>query len=403
MISRIAPDITEPAGRTLDGRGLIALPPLMNAHTHCAMALLRGFADDMRLMEWLETKIWPLEARMTEQDVYIGARLGCLEMIRSGCTFFNDMYWHWNGTARAVKEMGLRAAISAVFIDLGDDAKTKEQRKLNEKLLDDHPTANGRIQFTLGPHAIYTVSEANLRWNKEFAAANNLLIHIHLSETEHEVQDCLKATGKRPVQYLKDIGCLGPNVIAAHCVHLLPDECRMLSDSGVKPVHVPVSNLKLAVGGIMPYAELHRAGASVLLGTDGCSSNNNLDMFETIKIAALAQKHATNDPTCLPAAEAWNMATTNTADAFGLNAGRIEEGRLADLILVNPRLPAFTPGYHLFSDLVYAANGSCVDTTICDGKVLMHKGRIRGENAILAEAGAAANRLTGLPLNNGTK
>jgi 5-methylthioadenosine/S-adenosylhomocysteine deaminase len=297
--------------------------------------------------------------------------------------------------------MGLRAAISAVFIDLGDDAKAREQRALNEKLLADQPRGSGRVQVTLGPHAIYTVSEANLRWNREFASAHKLRIHLHLSETEREVQDCLRATGKRPVPYLDSLGFLGPDVIAAHCVHLDPDECRLLADRGVKPVHVPVSNLKLAVGGVMPYPELHKAGASVLLGTDGCCSNNNLDMFETMKFAALIQKHAANDPTCLPAADAWAMATARTADAFGLDAGRLAEGRLADLILVDPRRAALTPGYHLHSDLVYAANGSCVDTTICDGKVLMYKGKIRGEAAILAEAREAARRLTGLPLPNG--
>ncbi len=395
-IEKIAPNIPEPADRVLDGRGLIALPPLMNAHTHCAMALLRGYADDMRLQEWLETKIWPLEAKLTEHDVYLGARLGCLEMIRSGCTFFNDMYWRWHGTAKAVEEMGLRAAIAPVFIDLGDDAKTHEQRKLNEKLLSERRSS--RITFTLGPHAIYTVSEANLRWNRSFAEANSLLIHLHLSETEREVQDCIRATGKRPVHYLESIGFLGPDVIAAHCVHLTHEECRILTGNGVKPVHIPVSNLKLAVGGVMPYTTLRNAGAQVLLGTDGCSSNNNLDMFETMKFAALIQKHASNDPTCLPAPEAWEMATSRTADAFGLNIGRIEEGRDADLILVNPDDITLAPGYCLPSDLVYSASGACVDTTICAGRVLMHKGRVRGQDAIIAEAREAARRLTGLSL-----
>lgn len=399
-LARLAPNIDEPAKQTIDGRGLLALPPLMNAHTHCAMALLRGFADDMRLKEWLETKIWPQEARLTEQDVYIGARLGCLEMIRSGCTFFNDMYWHWHGTAKAAEEMGLRAAIAPVFLDLGDNAKARELREFNEKLLAKFPVGSGRIQFVLGPHAIYTVSETNLHWLRDFAAANSLLIHLHLSETEQEVQDCLRQTGKRPVHYLDSIGCLGPSVIAAHCVHLSPDECKLLAERGVKPVHVPVSNLKLAVGGVMPYPELHKAGASVLLGTDGCCSNNNLDMFETMKFAALIQKHAANDPTCLPAADTWTMATSRTADAFGIDAGRLEEGRLADLILIDPNRIQFTPGYHLYSDLVYAANGSCVDTTICDGKLLMHKGKIKKEKTIIQEAREAAQRLTGLPSYN---
>jgi 5-methylthioadenosine/S-adenosylhomocysteine deaminase len=350
------------------------------------MTLLRGYADDMPLKEWLETKIWPVEAHMTEEDVYWGTKLACLEMIKTGTTFFSDMYWHWPGTARAVQEMGIRAAISAVFIDLFDARKAEEQILLNEELYAAREAFGPRVTFTLGPHAIYTVSEQALRWCAEFARDKGVLVHFHLSETEAEVQGCLRDHGVRPVKYLAQIGFLGPHLVACHCVWLNEEDMDILKAHGVRVVHNPTSNMKLAVGGVFPYLQLRKRGVITALGTDGCASNNNLDMLETAKLACLLQKFHTGDPVVMPAPEALEMITAQGALAFGLESGLIEEGRWADIALVDLDNPQLTPHFHLASDLIYAANGACIDTLICDGRVLMRGRRVEGEEEIMAKA-----------------
>ncbi len=350
------------------------------------MTLLRGYADDMHLQDWLEKKIWVAEAQMTEEDIYCGARLACLEMIKTGTTFFNDMYWFWKGTARAVLEMGIRSAISAVFIDFFDKKKAREQIEINMKLFEESGNFGDRITFTLGPHAIYTVSEESLKWAAGFARDNGLLIHFHLSETQKEVEDCIQKQGMVPVEYLEKIGFLGPNVIACHGVWLNPKEILLLKKHEVKVVHNPISNMKLAVGKAFPYEGLKAAGVTISLGTDGCSSNNNLDMLESIKFASLLQKYHHNDTTVLPALEAFHMATISGAKAFGLNCGEIKEGTLADIALIDLQRPELTPHFDLYSDLAYSGNGGCVDTLICDGKVLMANRKVENEETILEEA-----------------
>ncbi len=386
IIQEVADSIELPADTRISGEGKAAIPSFINGHTHAAMTLLRGYADDMHLQEWLEKKIWVAEAHMTEQDIYCGARLACLEMIKTGTTFFNDMYWFWRGTARAVQEMGIRAAISAVFIDFFDKQKAKEQIQLNMRLFEESGKFGDRITFTLGPHAIYTVSEESLKWAFDFARANGLLIHIHLSETQKEVEDCIRAKGIRPTEYLKQIGFLGPNVIACHGVYLNHKEILLLKKHEVKVVHNPISNMKLAVGRAFPYERLKTAGITISLGTDGCSSNNNLDMLESMKFASLLQKYHHKNTTVLPAREAFQMATMNGAKAFGLNCGEIKEGTLADIALIDLQRPELTPHFDLYSDLAYSGNGACVDTLICDGKLLMVNRRVKDEETILEDA-----------------
>jgi 5-methylthioadenosine/S-adenosylhomocysteine deaminase len=385
-IQRIADSIEFPADTLISGERKAAVPSFINGHTHAAMTLFRGYADDMHLQEWLEKKIWVAEAHMTEQDVYCGAKLACLEMIKTGTTFFSDMYWFWKGTARAVQEMGIRAAISAVFIDFFDKQKAREQIQLNMKLFEESGEFGDRITFTLGPHAIYTVSEESLKWAGDFARANKLLIHIHLSETQREVEDCIREKGMRPTEYLEKIGFLGPNVIACHGVYLNHKEIVLLKKYDVKVVHNPISNMKLAVGRAFPYARLKTAGITISLGTDGCSSNNNLDMLESMKFASLLQKYHHKNTTALPAREAFQMATINGAKAFGLNCGEIKEGTLADIALIDLQRPELTPHFDLYSDLAYSGNGSCVDTLICDGKLLMVNRRVEDEEVILEDA-----------------
>jgi 5-methylthioadenosine/S-adenosylhomocysteine deaminase len=389
-IKQIGDQLNLKAEEVISGEGKAAVPSFINGHTHAAMTLLRGYADDMPLKEWLETKIWPVEAHMTEDDVYWGTKLACLEMIKTGTTFFNDMYWHWRGTARAVQEMGIRAAISAVFIDLFDESKTKEQMALNEELYIAREHFGPRVIFSLGPHAMYTVSEEALRWCAEFARDKGVLIHFHLSETEEEVNRCLNDHGVRPVKYLEDLGFLGPHLVACHCVWLDEEEMDILEAHEVRVVHTPISNLKLAVGGVFPYTQLRNNDVIICLGTDGTSSNNNLDMLETAKFASLLQKFYNNSPIVMPASETLGMITSQGARAFGLESGVLKAGQWADIALVGLDSPQLTPHFHLDSDLIYAANGSCVDTLICDGKVLMRGRWVEGEEEIVAKAREAA-------------
>jgi len=386
LIQKIDDSIDLSADIQISGTGKAAIPSFINGHTHAAMTLLRGYADDMHLQDWLERKIWVAEAQMTEEDIYCGARLACLEMIKTGTTFFNDMYWFWKGTARAVHEMGIRAAISAVFIDFFDKKKAKEQIEINMKLFEESGNFGDRVTFTLGPHAIYTVSEESLRWAADFARDHGLLIHMHLSETQKEVEDCIREHGMRPADYLEKIGFLSPHVIACHGVYLNQKEILLLKKHDVKVVHNPISNMKLAVGKVFPYERLKTAGVTISLGTDGCSSNNNLDMLESMKFASLLQKYHHKDTTILPAHEAFQMATINGAKAFGLNCGEITEGSLADIAFIDLQRPELTPHFDLYSDLAYSGNGGCVDTLMCDGKVLMASRRVKDEESILEEA-----------------
>jgi len=388
IIKEIGDNLKYEADKIIDGREDLAIPPFINSHTHSAMTLLRGYADDMPLMQWLSTKIWPIEAKMTEEDVYWGAKLASIEMIRSGITLFNDMYWHFEGTARAVEEMGLRGIISAVFIDMFDKNRAKEQIMLNERLFKESKKYSNRITFSLGPHAIYTVSEESLRWASDFSKKNNVFIHIHIGETEKEVKDCIEKYGMRPVEYLEKIGFLSERVIACHCVWLSDREADILNEHGVKCVFNPISNMKLCVGGVFPYNKIKNP----LLGTDGPSSNNSLNMFEAMKIGSLLFKFSSNNPTALKAEEAFAMATKNPRNAFNLNIG-LEQGSLADITIISLESPEFTPGFNLISDLVYSANPSCVSTVICDGKILMENRKIEKEGEIIEKAREVAFNL----------
>ena len=298
------------ASDRLDARGCLVAPGLINAHAHTAMTLFRGRADDLPLMDWLQREIWPYEAAMTEEDVYAGARLGILEMVRNGTTFFNDMYWCARGTARAAVEMGIRACVGEVFVDSEtDDARPR--RLEIEQLLGELEGCSSRVSLSVDPHAVYTVSEYSFRWAGELAAARGLILHIHLAETEAEGVRCLAEHGCTPVAYLDRLGLLSERTVAAHTVWLSDEDVALLGERRVVCVHNPVSNMKLAVGGVYPYRRLASAGAVCAIGTDGAASNNCLDLFRDMKIAALLQKFATNDPSALTAAETLAMATTN--------------------------------------------------------------------------------------------
>ena len=378
----------------IDGEGALAMPGLVNTHTHAAMSLLRGYADDMILQDWLAQKIWPLEAHLTPDDVYWGTKLACLEMIRSGTTAFNDMYFMVDQAAKAVDEAGIRAVLSYGFIDLFDATKRENECKATENLAAHIRSLNNpRIKAAVGPHAPYTVSPEGLKWCADFAEEQKCGIHIHLAETEKEVTDCVAQHGKSPAAHLDACGILTPHTVAAHCCWLDAAECQLLGKRGVSVSHNPSSNMKLATHRAMPYPELVAAGANPCLGTDGCASNNNLDMFEEAKTAALLQKFFWNNPTILPAHEALAMATANGAKALGFPTGKLAVGAPADIVLVTTAAACNTPLHNATSNLIYACNGGTVETTICNGRVLMLDREIPGEEAILKGAGNAAREL----------
>jgi 5-methylthioadenosine/S-adenosylhomocysteine deaminase len=392
LIAELGPAVAPRSGdEVMDAAGLLLSPPMVNGHTHAAMTLFRGFGDDMPLMEWLQKKIWPAEAKLHRDDVYWGTRLACLEMIRSGTARFFDMYWHGTEAARGVVDSGLRAEVSSVMIDQLDPAKGREMRPELLESLDRITAAGPRVAPSLGPHAIYTVSSGSLAWLAEVAAERDTSLQIHLSETEQEVSDCLEAHAKRPAAYLDELGFLGPRTVLAHGVWLDDSELELIAERGSTVVSNPAANMKLAVGGVFPYPRAAGTGVSIGLGTDGVSSNSNLDMFEEVKLLALVQKQASGDSATLPADEALAIARGRRSKALG--GTPLEAGQPADFLLLRGSDPELSAG-DLDADLVYAAGGAVVDTTVVGGRVLMRDRVVHGAEELVGEVRARAARLT---------
>jgi 5-methylthioadenosine/S-adenosylhomocysteine deaminase len=392
LIAELGADVAPRPGDDLfDATGLLLCSPMVNAHTHAAMTLFRGFGDDMPLMDWLRTRIWPAEAKLEPEDVYWGTRLACVEMIRAGTTRFFDMYWHGVEVARAVVDSGLRAVVSSVIIDQLDPARGEAMRPEMLETLDRLAEAGSRVQASLGPHAIYTVSAESLAWIAEVGAEREIPLHIHLSETEREVADCLEAHGKRPAAYLDGLGFLGERTVLAHGVWLDTAELELIAERGATVVANPAANMKLSVGGVLPYPAAARAGVRLGLGTDGVSSNSNLDSFEEVKLFALSQKQASGDPSTLPAAEALSIARGLRAPVLG--GTPLAVGQPADFLLLSGSDPELSAG-DLDADLVYAASGAVVHTTVVAGEVLMGNRKVAGIEEVVAQVRARAARLT---------
>lgn len=391
----------EPGDETIEAAGAPLVAPLVNGHTHAAMTLFRGFGGDLPLMRWLREVVWPVEAKLEPEDVYWGTRLACAEMIRTGTVHFWDMYWHPGETARAVQDAGLRATIGGPLFDAnGGTAATQETALANLDELDDFGL---EIDGALAPHSIYTVSEELLRWTAELAAERGVPVHIHLSETEIEVEDCLEQHGARPAAYLDRLGMLGERTVLAHGVWLDDAELDLIAERGCTVVTNPVANMKLAVGGVFPYPAAQRAGVAVGLGTDGPGSNDSLDLFSDLKVFALAQRHSAEDATILPAEEAWRIATgaqapllANELHQVSTPAGgkfdAVRVGGPADFLLLRAGSPELSLG-DLHADLVFAASGSVVDTTVVGGRVLMRGGEVPGVEEIVARALERSQRL----------
>lgn len=379
---------TDHYNQRLDGTNQMVLPGFVNTHTHAAMTLLRGYADDLPLMEWLENKIWPLEAKLTAEDVYWGTMLAIIEMIKSGTTCFADMYFFMDDVARAVEQAGMRAVLARGMVGVGpeNEQAINESRELVGKW---NGKANGRINFILGPHAPYTCPPDYLRRVMRLAEELEVGIHIHLAETAGEFADINRIYGKSPVAYLESLGLFKHQVLAAHCVHISEQDIEILAKYQVGVAHNPESNMKLA-SGIAPVPEMLKAGIPVALGTDGASSNNNLDMLQEMRTCALLHKVNTLDPTVIPAYQALQMATTNGAQALRLDSeiGQIKAGMKADIILVKVDEAHFIPCYDLVANLVYSGQASDVNTVIIDGNIIMQDRVIKtiDEKEVLAQA-----------------
>ena len=394
-IARIAPNLPNPEGaEVIDGTDKAVIPGFINTHTHAAMTLFRGYGDDLPLMEWLEDYIWPVEAKMTAHDVYVGARLACLEMLRSGTTCFLDMYMHPLETARAVEELGLRAHLSYTLFDQGGAERAALDRKRSYEYYEAFKAFSDRITFTLGPHAIYTVSGEQLQFCHKFAVEHNVKINLHLAETKGEVDECVRQHGLTPVRYLEKLGILSEHLIVAHVVWVDDEEMDLLAKHRVSVVHNPASNMKLCSGYTFKYEEMKKRGIRLGIGTDGCSSSNNLDMVIAMKLASLLGKAWRFCPTATKAADIYHSATIGGAEILEIPAGRIAEGMLADLSLVDLNVPELVPLNSLTSNLVYATSGSsCIDTVIVDGVIRMRDRYVPGQEEIIAEAREVARRL----------
>jgi 5-methylthioadenosine/S-adenosylhomocysteine deaminase len=366
------------ANKNIDAKGGLILPGLINGHTHAAMSLFRGLADDLPLMDWLNNYIFPAESRLDANAVYIGTLLACAEMILSGTTTFCDMYLFEKEVARASKTAGMRSLVGEVLYDFDSPnyGPVENGLRYTENLIQawkDDPL----VSIAVEPHALFTCSPALLTASYELATQYDVPLIIHVAETQTEVDQVREKYGKHPVEHLQSLEILGPRLIADHCVHLREEEIRLLGENQVKVIHNPESNMKLA-SGIAPVPELLANGVTVGLGTDGCASNNNLDLFAEMDTAAKLHKVKTMDTTVMDALTVLRMATIEGAKALGMEdrVGSLECGKKADIIILDTKKPHLTPLYHPVSHLVYAAKGSDVSHSIINGQLVMEDRRL---------------------------
>ena len=368
----------------IEAGGMALVPGFVNGHTHAGMTLFRGYADDLPLMEWLQEHIWPVEKRMSGEDVYWGTRLACVEMIRSGTTSFWDMYWHADAAARAVEDAGVRAVAAAPLIDDGDPEKSERACADADRSLEPiREAAGGLARPGFAPHAIYSLSERSLRWVAERGQELGVPVQIHLSETEDEVERCLAEHGVRPAHYLDSCGFLNATTVLAHGVWLDESELELIAERGATVVTNPVANLKLAVGGPFPYLAARERGVAMGLGTDGPGSNNSLDIVDDMKAFALLQKNEARDPAAVTAGETLALARGERSPLLSRPA--LAAGAPADFLLVRSDSPELSLGA-LDAGLVYAASGAVVDATVVAGRVLMRGGVVPDEAEVVAKA-----------------
>ena len=377
--------------KVIGGPGRIVLPGLVNTHTHAAMVLFRGLADDIPLKDWLEGHIWPAENRwLSAEFVSDAIALACLEMLKAGITTYNDMYFFGDETGRTTKKMGMRAVLGVGILDFPSvSASTQDEYFEKAERFLDAWQGDDLITPCIAPHAVYTCGPETLARAASLAGKFRSLIHIHLSETDWEVQECLNRYGRRPVEHLAALGLLSPQLLAAHCVWLTDREIHLIARSGAGVSHCMESNLKLA-SGISPVPRMIAAGAKVTFGTDGAASNNDLSILSEMSTAAKVHKALGKDPTLLDSKTALLMATRWGAEALGLGetTGSLEEGKAADLIVIDTRSPHLTPLYNVYSHLVYSATASDVESVMINGDLVIENRRHTkaDENQILEKA-----------------
>jgi 5-methylthioadenosine/S-adenosylhomocysteine deaminase len=383
--------------KTIDAEGGFILPGLINGHTHAAMTLFRGLADDLPLMDWLNNYVFPVEGKMDADFVRVGSLLACAEMIMSGTTCFCDMYLFEEEVARAAKESGMRCVVGEVLYDFpSPNYGSLEKGFAYTEALIERWKGDPLVSIAVEPHSLFTCGLDLLKRANDLALGNGVPLIIHVSETKTEVEEIQSRCGKRPVQLLRDLGLLGPHFIADHCVYVDQSEVQLLAKHEVSVVHNPESNMKLA-SGIAPVPEMMAQGVNVALGTDGCASNNNLDLFAEMDTAAKLHKVSKLDPTVMDAQTLLRMATVDGARALGLehSIGSLQAGKRADLIVIDTKKPHLIPLYNPYSHLVYAACGHDVKHSIIDGNVVMENRELLTLDIedILAQANEKANKV----------
>lgn len=362
--------------RVIDGKDRLAIPGLVNCHTHSYMSFMRNVADDLSFMDWLFGTIDPIEQQMTDEDTYWGACLAIIEMMKSGTTCFNDMQMNIHQTTRAVKESGMRAVISRGLVGSGNDEAGR--MRLNQAYEERDAAADcDRLTFMLGPHAPYTCDDGFMRIVSEEAKKNNMRIHVHLSESESEIEQIKEKYHCTPIEMAEKNGLFDVPAVAAHCVQITESDMDILRKKNVSVVTNPASNMKLG-NGFAPVPEMLEKGINVCIGTDGAASNNSLNLFHEMSLLALIHKGVAKTPQCISAKETIRIATINGAKALGLEKeiGSIEEGKKADIAILNLNTPSLTPRNNLIAGLSYSANGSEVETVIIDGKITMEERKI---------------------------
>ncbi len=382
----------------IGGKDRVIIPGLINTHTHAAMVYFRGLADDLPLKVWLEKHIWPAEARWLSPEFISDAiELACLEMLKAGVTTYNDMYFFGDSAGNATKRIGMRAVLGAGILDFPTAAaKTADEYLEKAEAFALNWRGDELITPCIAPHALYTCSKETLKKAKALSEKFSLPVHIHLSETEWEVKEIISRHGKRPVEYLEDLGFLDASVLAAHCVWVDDKEINLLAERKTGVSHCIESNLKLA-SGIAPVVKMINSGVKVTFGTDGAASNNDLNIISEMSTAAKVHKAVSGDTTALDSRTALLMATRWGAEVLGLGAtaGSIDSGKAADLVIINLKQPHLTPLYDLYSHIVYSARPSDVETVMVNGRVVVLKGELKtgDEERILQTAGSWGEKI----------
>lgn len=376
-IIEIKKNIKEKTEFVLNASNKIAIPGLINTHTHIAMTLFRGYGDGLNLQEWLTKKIWPAEAKLTPEAIYNGTLLGAMEMICSGTTTYNEMYLiGLDEIAKASEKAGIRGIICSGMVNPTPERDMNKELKKTESFVKKWKNKSELITPGVAPHALYTCTEELLIKSKELANKEKVLYHMHLSETRKELFDILKEKKKRPFEYLDSLGVLDQNSLFAHASWVSKKEIQIAGKKKVSISHNPVSNLKLATGGICPVVEYDAKGANITIGTDGAASNNSLDMLESMKFTALLQKHKYWNSSILYAQRVFDYATINGAKALRINAGSLEEGKLADIVLLDKTSPNLIPSHDIIANIVYSSNPSNITDVVVNGKIILEDNTI---------------------------